>query len=149
MSICQPVSHSCLSVSHFNIFCLLMPVFSFLLPLTCSEKPDTKPPTRTNQVRPREAQAKKQQSATLPASSKPAGGTGTAARHRDVATGAKKTNKTTGKAAPSTQAKVNPRNTNNASRVIGKCEWIGLKLVCQSILAAACCPAWKMCLSQY
>lgn len=148
MSICQPVSHSCLSVSHFNIFYLLMPVFSFLLPLTCSEKPDTKAPARANQVRPREVQAKKQQSATLPASSKPAGGTGTAARHRDVAAGAKKTNKTTGKAAPPTQAKVNPRNTNNSSRVIGKCEWTGLKLVCQSILAAACCPAWKTCLSQ-
>lgn len=93
---------------------------SFLLGLICSERRDTKPLARANQVRPRDVQAKKQQSATLPASSKPAGGTAATTRHRDGASGTKKTNKATGKTGSSTQAKANPRNTNNTSRGIGK-----------------------------
>ncbi|XP_035518979.1 phosphatase and actin regulator 2 isoform X1 [Morone saxatilis] len=85
-----------------------------------TERCDTKPLVRGNQVRPRDVQAKKQQSATLPASSKPAGGTAATARHRDGASGTKKTTKTTGKTGSSTQAKANPRSTNNTSRGIAK-----------------------------
>ncbi|XP_075870219.1 phosphatase and actin regulator 2 isoform X4 [Nelusetta ayraudi] len=85
-----------------------------------TERPDTKPVARTNQVRPREAQAKKQQSATLPASSKPAGGTGATVRHRDGATGTKKASKAASKAATSAQAKASPRGAYNSSRVIAK-----------------------------
>ncbi|XP_037829629.1 phosphatase and actin regulator 2 isoform X2 [Kryptolebias marmoratus] len=40
-----------------------------------TERCDTKPAARTNQVRPREAPAKKQQSATVPTTTKPTGGT--------------------------------------------------------------------------
>uniref|UniRef100_A0A3B3DDC7 Phosphatase and actin regulator n=1 Tax=Oryzias melastigma TaxID=30732 RepID=A0A3B3DDC7_ORYME len=88
-------------------------------PVKTGEKPekcDTKPPGRANQARARDAQAKKQQSATAPASAKPAGGTGTTARHKDGASAAKKTTKTTGKTGTSQQAKANPRHTNTASR---------------------------------
>ncbi|XP_044069263.1 phosphatase and actin regulator 2 isoform X2 [Siniperca chuatsi] len=85
-----------------------------------TERCDTKPLARANQVRPREAQAKKQQSATLPTSSKPVGGTAATTRHRDGASGTKKTAKTTGKTGSSTQAKANPRSTNNTSHGIAK-----------------------------
>ncbi|XP_027133205.1 phosphatase and actin regulator 2 isoform X1 [Larimichthys crocea] len=85
-----------------------------------TERCDTKPPARANQARPRDVQAKKQQSATLPASSKPAGGTAGTTRHKDGAPGTKKTAKTTGKTGSSTQAKANPRGTNNTSRGIAK-----------------------------
>nr|XP_033469259.1 phosphatase and actin regulator 2 isoform X2 [Epinephelus lanceolatus] len=86
-----------------------------------TERCDTKPVTRAKQVRPRDAQAKKQQSATLPASSKPAGGTAAATKHRDGASGTKKTAKTTGKTgSSSTQAKSNPRSTNTTSRGTAK-----------------------------
>ncbi|XP_070772319.1 phosphatase and actin regulator 2 isoform X2 [Enoplosus armatus] len=85
-----------------------------------TERCDTKPLTRANQLRPRDTQAKKQQSATLPASSKPVGGTAATTRHRDGASGTKKTAKTTGKTGSSTQAKANPRSTNNTSRGIAK-----------------------------
>ncbi|XP_071336317.1 phosphatase and actin regulator 2 isoform X2 [Trachinotus anak] len=84
------------------------------------ERCDTKPLARANQVRPRDVQSKKQQSATLPASSKPAGGTAAASRHREGAVGTKKTTKTTGKTGSSTQAKANPRSTNTTSRGIAK-----------------------------
>uniref|UniRef100_UPI0037E7029E phosphatase and actin regulator 2 n=1 Tax=Semicossyphus pulcher TaxID=241346 RepID=UPI0037E7029E len=78
---------------------------------------DTKPLPRANQARLRDAQAKKQQSATLPASSKPASGTAATTRHREGgAAGTKKTAKTTGKAGSSTQAKANTRSTNTVSR---------------------------------
>lgn len=127
-------------------FNLCIPYFPFLLPLICSERCDTKPLARGNQVRPRDAQAKKQQSATLPASSKPAGGTAATARHREGASGAKKTAKTTGKTGSSTQAKVNPRSTNNTIRGIGKFSELGLTPVCLSMLLPACLPAWKICL---
>ncbi|KAM9344533.1 phosphatase and actin regulator 2 [Symphorus nematophorus] len=85
-----------------------------------AERSDTKPTARTNQVRPRDTQAKKQQIATLPTSSKTAGGTAAITRHRDTASGTKKTAKTTGKTGSSTQAKANPRSTNNTSRGIAK-----------------------------
>uniref|UniRef100_A0A8D3B9W3 Phosphatase and actin regulator n=1 Tax=Scophthalmus maximus TaxID=52904 RepID=A0A8D3B9W3_SCOMX len=85
-----------------------------------TERRDTKPLTRAKQVRPQDAQAKKLQSATLPASSKPAGGSATATRHREVAPGTKKTTKTTCKAGSSTQPKTNLRGTNTTSRVIAK-----------------------------
>lgn len=71
-------------------------------------------------MRPRDVQAKKQQSATLPASSKPLGGTSATTKHKDAASGNKKTAKTTGKTVSSIQAKANPRSTNNTSRGIGK-----------------------------
>ncbi|KAI3363348.1 hypothetical protein L3Q82_011973, partial [Scortum barcoo] len=85
-----------------------------------TERCDTKPNARANQVRPHEPQAKKQQSATPPTSSKPAGGAAAATRHRDGAAGTKKTTKTTGKAGSSTQAKANPRSTNNTGRGTAK-----------------------------
>ncbi|XP_026210120.1 phosphatase and actin regulator 2 isoform X2 [Anabas testudineus] len=85
-----------------------------------TERCDTKTPARANQVRPRDVQAKKQQSAALPASTKSAGGTATTARHREGASGAKKTAKTTGKAGSSSQAKANPRSTNNTSHGTAK-----------------------------
>ncbi|XP_071399637.1 phosphatase and actin regulator 2 [Centroberyx affinis] len=85
-----------------------------------TERRDTKPLPRANQVRPREAQAKKQNSAAVPASSKPVGGTTGTARHRDGVSGVKKTAKTAGKPGSTTQAKANPRNTNNASRATAK-----------------------------
>nr|XP_020460285.1 phosphatase and actin regulator 2 isoform X5 [Monopterus albus] len=84
------------------------------------ERCDTKPLAQANQVRPQDVQAKKQQSATLPTSSKAAGGTAVTTRHRDGASGTKKTAKTTGKAGSSTQAKANPRSTNNASHGTAK-----------------------------
>ncbi|XP_024916706.1 phosphatase and actin regulator 2 [Cynoglossus semilaevis] len=93
-------------------------------PVISEEKPDksdTKSPARTNQVRPPEAQAKKAQSATVPASSKPSGGAGATNRHRDGASGTKKTTKSTCKTgSASTQPKANPRGANNTSRVTGK-----------------------------
>ncbi|XP_069549051.1 phosphatase and actin regulator 2 isoform X2 [Brachyistius frenatus] len=85
-----------------------------------TERCDTKPVTRANQVRLRDAQAKKQQSATPPASSKTAGGTTATARHKDGASGTKKTAKATVKTGSSTQAKANPRSTNNTSRGTAK-----------------------------
>ncbi|GLD63973.1 phosphatase and actin regulator 2-like protein [Lates japonicus] len=85
-----------------------------------TERCDTKPVARANQVRPRDAQAKKQQGATLPASSKSAGGTAATTRHREGTLGTKKTTKTTGKAGASTQAKANPRSTNNTSHGTAK-----------------------------
>lgn len=116
---------ACPFVQMFAQMCIFNLAFSpcltcNLLPLICSEKRDTKPVARTNQVRPRDAQAKKHQSATLPASSKPAGGTASATRHKDGASGAKKTAKTTGKTGSSAQAKANPRSTNNTSHGTGK-----------------------------
>ncbi|KAM9848119.1 phosphatase and actin regulator 2 [Aulostomus maculatus] len=83
-----------------------------------TEKCDTKPLARANPVRPRDAPPKKQD--TLPASSKPAGGTGATLRHRDGSSGTKKTAKSTGKAGSSTQAKANLRSTNNTSRGTAK-----------------------------
>lgn len=71
-------------------------------------------------MRPRDAQAKKQQSATLPASSKTAGGTAPTTRHREGASGTKKTAKTTGKTGSSTQTKTYARSTNTISRGAGK-----------------------------
>ncbi|XP_037637234.1 phosphatase and actin regulator 2 isoform X2 [Sebastes umbrosus] len=86
-----------------------------------TERCDIKQPlARAKQVRPRDAQAKKQQSATLPASSKPAAGAAATTKHRDGASGTKKTAKTTGKAGSSTQAKANPRSTNTTSRGTAK-----------------------------
>ncbi|XP_028278420.1 phosphatase and actin regulator 2 isoform X2 [Parambassis ranga] len=84
-----------------------------------TEKSDTKPVARTNQVRPRDVQAKKQ-SATLPTSSKSAGGSTATTRHKDGTLGAKKTAKPTVKGGSSSQAKANPRNTNTTSRAIAK-----------------------------
>ncbi|KAM6922217.1 phosphatase and actin regulator 2 isoform 1-T1 [Lycodopsis pacificus] len=85
-----------------------------------TERCDTKPLARAKQVRPRDVQAKKQQSPTLPSSSKPAAGTAATTKQRDGASGAKKTAKTTGKTGSSTQAKASPRSTNNTSRGIAK-----------------------------
>ncbi|XP_034408766.1 phosphatase and actin regulator 2 isoform X2 [Cyclopterus lumpus] len=85
-----------------------------------AERCDTKPLARAKQVRPRDVQAKKQPSPALPSSSKPAGGTAATTKHIDGASGAKKTSKPTGKTGPSTQAKANPRSTNNTSRGIAK-----------------------------
>ncbi|XP_031164165.1 phosphatase and actin regulator 2 isoform X1 [Sander lucioperca] len=85
-----------------------------------TERCDTKSLARAKQVRPRDVQAKKQQSATLPASSKPLGGTSATTKHKDAASGNKKTAKTTGKTVSSIQAKANPRSTNNTSRGIAK-----------------------------
>ncbi|KAF3708081.1 Phosphatase and actin regulator 2 [Channa argus] len=85
-----------------------------------TERCDTKPLARANQVRPRDVQAKKQQSATLPASSKPGSGTAATTKHRDGASGTKKTAKTTGKAGSSAQAKANPRSANNTSHGTAK-----------------------------
>ncbi|XP_072246870.1 phosphatase and actin regulator 2 isoform X2 [Leuresthes tenuis] len=85
-----------------------------------TERPDAKPTARANQVRPRDIQAKKQQSSPLPTSTKTAGGTTTTTRHKDGASGAKKTAKTTVKAGPSTQAKTNPRHANTTSRGTAK-----------------------------
>ncbi|XP_023130451.1 phosphatase and actin regulator 2 isoform X2 [Amphiprion ocellaris] len=84
-----------------------------------TERCDTKPTTRATQVRHRDVQAKKQQSATLPSSSKPAGGSA-ATRHKDGATGTKKTAKTTAKTGSATQTKANPRSTNTTSRGTAK-----------------------------
>ncbi|XP_029962721.1 phosphatase and actin regulator 2 isoform X2 [Salarias fasciatus] len=84
------------------------------------ERRDTKPAARTNQVRPREGQAKKLQSSTLPASSKAAGGAAAAPRHKDGASGTKKTAKTTPKTGSSSQPKANPRSTNSTSRGTAK-----------------------------
>uniref|UniRef100_A0A8C7ZZ12 Phosphatase and actin regulator n=1 Tax=Oryzias sinensis TaxID=183150 RepID=A0A8C7ZZ12_9TELE len=81
-----------------------------------TERCDTKQPGRANQARPRDAQAKKQQSAAAPASAKPAGGTGNTTRHKDDASATKKTTKTVGKNGTSQQTKANPRHTNTASR---------------------------------
>ncbi|XP_030012174.1 phosphatase and actin regulator 2 isoform X1 [Sphaeramia orbicularis] len=85
-----------------------------------TERCDTKPMARANQARPRDAQAKKQHSATLPASSKSAGGTAGTTRHRDGASGTKKTAKTTGKTGSSGQTKANSRSTNTTSRGVAK-----------------------------
>ncbi|XP_059214797.1 phosphatase and actin regulator 2 isoform X1 [Centropristis striata] len=85
-----------------------------------SERSETKSLARGKQVRPRDAQAKKQQSATLPASSKAASNAAATTKHRDGASGTKKTAKTTGKTGSSTQAKANLRSTNNTSRGIVK-----------------------------
>ncbi|XP_008427425.1 phosphatase and actin regulator 2 isoform X2 [Poecilia reticulata] len=90
-----------------------------------SERCVTKPPARTNQVRPRDAAAKKQQSAAAATTATRAGGATattatTATRHKEGAPGAKKAAKTTGKAGASTQAKANPRHTNTTSRGVAK-----------------------------
>nr|XP_019952112.1 PREDICTED: phosphatase and actin regulator 2 isoform X1 [Paralichthys olivaceus] len=85
-----------------------------------TERRDTKPLARANQVRPHDVQAKKTHGATLPASSKPAGGTAATTRHREGAPGTKKTTKTTGKTGSNTQTKANLRGTNNTGRVIAK-----------------------------
>ncbi|XP_034464678.1 phosphatase and actin regulator 2 isoform X1 [Hippoglossus hippoglossus] len=86
-----------------------------------TERRDTKPLTRANPVRPHDLQAKKTHGATLPASSKPAGGTAATSRHREVASGTKKTTKTTAKTGSTTQTKANLRGTsNNTGRVIAK-----------------------------
>ncbi|KAM8858937.1 phosphatase and actin regulator 2 isoform 3-T4 [Spinachia spinachia] len=79
-----------------------------------AERCDTKPVGRTRQ-------AKKQQSPTLPLASKAAGGSASTTKHREAASGTKKTGKTTGKTGPSAQAKAgNPRSTNSTSRGIAK-----------------------------
>uniref|UniRef100_A0A3Q2ZH20 Phosphatase and actin regulator n=1 Tax=Kryptolebias marmoratus TaxID=37003 RepID=A0A3Q2ZH20_KRYMA len=85
-----------------------------------TERCDTKPAARTNQVRPREAPAKKQQSATVPTTTKPTGGTTAPSKHKDGAPGAKKTAKTAAKTGPPTQAKANPRHTNTTGRGVAK-----------------------------
>ncbi|XP_076015186.1 phosphatase and actin regulator 2 isoform X3 [Genypterus blacodes] len=89
-----------------------------------TEKRDTsKPvarPTVEPKPRPRDAQAKKQHSAAPSTSSKSAGGTTGTARHRDGASGVKKTVKSTGKPGSTAQAKANPRNTNTTSRGAAK-----------------------------
>ncbi|KAM4599043.1 phosphatase and actin regulator 2 isoform 2-T2 [Fundulus diaphanus] len=89
-----------------------------------SEKSVTKPPGRTNQVRPRDAPAKKQQTTAVATAGRAAGGTATATtaatKHKEGASGAKKTAKATGKTATSTQAKANPRHTNTAGRGVAK-----------------------------
>ncbi|XP_041645077.1 phosphatase and actin regulator 2 isoform X2 [Cheilinus undulatus] len=74
-----------------------------------TEKCDTKPLPRTNQARLRDAQAKKQQSTNLPASSKPVGGAAATSRHRDGAAGTKKTAKTTVKSS-------HPKKTGSATK---------------------------------
>ncbi|KAM9726675.1 phosphatase and actin regulator 2 isoform 1-T1 [Menidia menidia] len=94
-------------------------------PVSAEEKTDrcdkpTKPTSRANQVRPRDTQDKKQQSSSLPASTKTAGGTTTTTRHKDGASGAKNTSKSTGKASSSTQAKAHSRHTNTTSRGTAK-----------------------------
>ncbi|KAK1905840.1 Phosphatase and actin regulator 2 [Dissostichus eleginoides] len=85
-----------------------------------TERSAPKPLARGKQVRPRDVQKQRQQSATLPAPSKPAGSTAATTKHREGASGNKKTTKTTGKTGTSTQAKANPRSTNTTSRVIDK-----------------------------
>ncbi|KAK5602786.1 hypothetical protein CRENBAI_026692 [Crenichthys baileyi] len=93
-----------------------------------SERCVTKPPSRTNQVRPRDAPAKNQQSTAVPIASRAAGGTTTTnttttttgTRHKEGAPGAKKTAKTIGKNGTTTQAKANPRHTNTTSRGVAK-----------------------------
>lgn len=137
-----------LFVQSQSLFNLSIPYFPSLLPLICSERCDTKPLARANQARPRDAQAKKQQSATLPASSKSAGGIATATRHRDGASGTKKTAKSTGKTGNASQAKANPRSTNNTSHGTGKFSLVGLKPICLST-PFACHPAWKKCSYHY
>lgn len=137
----------CVFYLTFNLCCnILTSTFSFLLALIFSERCNTKPPAQAKQVRPRDPQTKKQQSATLPASSKLAGGTTAITRHKDGAAGTKKTAKTTGKAGSSTQAKANPRSTNTASRGIGKFNVWGLKPMCLLMFLPACLPACQMCL---
>lgn len=125
-----------LFVSSFLYLSLLN--LSSLLALTCSEKCNTKPAARTNQVRPREAPSKKQQSATVPTTTKPTGGTSTPTKHKDAAPGAKKPTKTAGKTGPATQAKSNPRHTNATDRGLGKFSSLTFKPV-------ECCrlPAWS------
>lgn len=110
-------------------------MLSFLLLLTCSERCDTKPLTRANQVRPRDPQAKKQHTATQPASSKAAGSTAGTARNKEGSTGTKKTAKTTGKAGLSTQTKANPRNNNNINRGTGKFSRSGVIVLAWSLHA--------------
>lgn len=111
------------------VFNLYMSYFPLLYSLTYTERCETKSLVRANQARPRDVQAKKQQSATLPASSKPAGGAAAAAaRHRDSASAAKKAGKTTGKTGSSTQAKANPRNANSTNRGNGKFGWVRRRL---------------------
>ncbi|XP_034093934.1 phosphatase and actin regulator 2 isoform X2 [Gymnodraco acuticeps] len=85
-----------------------------------TERSAPKPLARGKQVRPRDVQKQRQQSATLPAPSKPAGSTAATTKHREGASGNKKTTKTTGKTGTSTQAKANPRSTTTTSRVIDK-----------------------------
>ncbi|KAM4729329.1 phosphatase and actin regulator 2 [Anableps anableps] len=86
-----------------------------------SERCVTKPPARTNQVRPRDAPAKKQQSTAVATAARAAGGTTTTAtRHKEGAPGAKKAAKTVGKTGTSTQVKANPRHTNTTSRGVAK-----------------------------
>ncbi|KAM3863096.1 phosphatase and actin regulator 2 [Diretmus argenteus] len=85
-----------------------------------TERCDTNALPRASQVRPRELQAKKTPGAAAPASSKPIGGTSGTTRHRDGASAVKKSAKTTGKSGSATQAKANPRNTNNINRGTAK-----------------------------
>lgn len=109
-----------------------MSYFPLLYSLTYTERCATKSPVRANHARPREVQAKKQQSATLHASSKPAGGAAAATKHRDAASAAKKASKTTGKTGSSTPAKASPRNTNNTNRGNGKFRWVRRRLTRQN-----------------
>lgn len=102
------------------MFLTVMSYFPLLYSPMNPERCDTKSLARVNQARPRDVQAKKQPSATLPSSSKPAGGTAVATRHRDTASGTKKASKPTGKAGSSIQVKANPRNTTNTNRGNGK-----------------------------
>lgn len=110
-------------------------MLSFLLPLVRSERTNTKPIIRSNQVCSRDAPPKKQLTASQPAPSKPSGA-GTV-RHRDAPTGAKKMTKSTGKAGSSTQSKANTRNTNNTNRGTGKFSWTN-----HCSLAPACKCEW-------
>lgn len=127
-----------------SVFLILQILHFFLT--ACSESCVTKPPARTNQVRPRDAAAKKQQSAAAATATRAGGATAT--RHKEGAPGAKKAAKTTGKAGASTQAKANPRHTNTTSRGVGKFSWRRLKPAVPLRAAASlpvCRPAWKMC----
>lgn len=129
--ICMTFSLSVLRVASV----LFLTLMSYFPPLYCPMNPercDTKSLARVNQARPRDVQAKKQPSATLPASSKPAGGTAAATRHRDAASGTKKASKPTGKAGSSSQVKANPRNTNNTNRGNGKCSSVRSRLARQN-----------------
>lgn len=129
--ICMTFSLSVLCVA--LVLCLTaMSYFPLLYSPMSPERCDTKSVARVNQVRPRDVQAKKQPSATLPASSKPAGGTAVATRHRDTASGTKKASKPTGKAGSSSQVKANPRNTNNTSRGNGKFSLLHSRLARQN-----------------
>lgn len=142
--ICMTFSLSVLRVATV----LLLTVMSYF-PLLYSpmnpERCDTKSLPRVIQARPRDVQAKKQPTATLPTSSKPAGGTALATRHRDTASGTKKTSKPTGKAGSSSQVKANPRNTNNTNRGNGKFSSVHSRLARQNHQLPASLHAMCLC----